>query len=389
MTPARIGLWLLLSAAAVCARAEPGEEASAPWEEWRRVDAAEGNIQVFARDGAAAQTLAVWAGRGLQTLESAWKTEIPFHHNVPLRIRVDGDVDDVSLRESRESGRYRQEILVPATPERQNPWQLAEALTRAFTHRLLWRHAPDRNAPHARRAPDGWVAGQAPRLLDEGVRGVLHAWFEKNDGASTTFPESLHTPDGAHPPSNPFRAEAFLVGRLLLQSLPPDQLWAWMAAGGAERADSWVEALETGDLRGLHIHWDLWLEAELPGLASEFRVESITLARLKRLRHVHPARLGATGLPPRPLSLDELIEELDRPGLDTLLSRWMIALQPLSFRQSPGIHDCVTAHLEAGRLLRQAARARGHAREKALTSFHRQWKTATDRYHQLLFQNRD
>jgi hypothetical protein len=349
----------------------------------RMVKAGGGNLQIIAEDPVAAQTMAVWSSRALDTIQKRWNRRIPFNKRQPLRIRLSAKVTAVDLREQHVQGRVLQELLVPADAEAQKPLEVADGLTRAFAQRLLWQDLSKANPKAEPQVPDWWVWGNSASMLQGGMQGAMEAWFRKTRGATRSFPESISQRSGREPDLLE-RAEAILLCRFFQDTVSSDMLWAELGRMEITEEQRWLNCSGAQDMRQLHILWEVWLESSLPPLAAELALEALALELLESRRVLHPARFGLRGLPERyqPLQLEDLLSVEDPSGVVAVIDRWRLDLQPLSFRQSELFRECVQAYMQAGGYLREAV-TQPQQRETALKTMRQELVTATERYHQL------
>jgi len=342
----------------------------------------QGKVNISAPNAAASQTLGVWVRQSMSTLETLWKTEIPFQTDQPLELVMDPGLEKVELWERWQGGILRQRIGIPEDPERQDPLALADALTRALSHRGLLAATSGEWVD----APGWWVRGHSLHLLKGGAAAALEEWIQASEW-TWTYPELLVARTPAAPVSLEARAEDLLFCRWVRQQTVGAPVWRWLAAWDPTAASTQLQALSgSADLRELHIRWTLWTEADRDALLSEYRLEEVVVTELKDRVRVHPALLGVTGLPDRYRSLDleEIQAWIHLEGMEELMTRWSLRLQPLAFRQSDEVHRVIKGYLDAGLALGDAAASRGRKRQQDLERFQKTFLEARNGHHALL-----
>ena len=333
---------------------------------WHSVFSSNQRIFVQGTQPELVQGVSVWATRSHRLLERELGVEIPFSRHVPLTILLHPEAPETRLEEVRTAGVPRQTLWTPAAAGLEGE-ALADAFVRAMLNRVL--AARQEDPLEEVRAPDWLVRGLSHMLL-EGATGAqtaegLRMWRE---GRLPMIEVIVGRRGGVADPGQ--RAAEVLATRWVLRSgISRDALWDRLATPGEVPVSWWLAQVPgVGDLRGLHIHWGLFLSARERTAMHEHRLHDLAEARLRNLLRIRPGTYGLAGEVPRYtyFTLWDLMEEVEEPWLAILLERWLMRVQSLRFRQTAEFVAVVDAYTEAATALREAARREGRARERAL-----------------------
>lgn len=326
---------------------------------WMRSTPARGRVQILATDAAQLQILGLWSERSLKQLETDWQTALPFRQGQPLQLQIHADGREPELVQAWRQRVLLQVIHLSENSMRDQPQQLAELFTRAMaTRRGLAAMPPE--AQHLDwTVPDWLVTGSAHALLQGRSRDYFSEQVNRGPTYSPPYPEQIS--GGNHP------AAAALLCRWLFQQNPAG-FWSALTRGEFRAPESWVAQLpRVGNLRELHLQWDLWWMGERQRLIADYQLQSAAEAQLTEALMFIPATYGMSveGLDrSREIPFSQLVDYLDDPRFEAAMQKWVLRLHRLRFRQNEAFNNRVERIQQAGNLAIQAARSQGRKRER-------------------------